>query len=61
MDNDTTIINIEKKILESWHNKLCVTELKIINAENIMSVIREIEAVILGWQKSNINKPNENE
>ena len=53
--NENTMISIDRKVLELWHNKLCTTEIKIINSVNLMSVIHEIEFFLVN---SNQNMQN---
>jgi len=48
-NNGETII-IGKKTLAAWHNKLCAVEIKLLNAANIMSVIGDIENILINCQ-----------
>jgi len=56
MENNEIMLNIDIKVLQLWHNKLCSVEIKIINAANLMAVIQDIERILI----SQNNKEKEN-
>ena len=56
MENNETMLSIDIRVLQLWHNKLCSVEVKIINAANLMAVIQDIERILI----SQNNKEKEN-
>lgn len=56
MENNETMLSIDIRVLQMWHNKLCSVEVKIINAANLMAVIQDIEQILIG--QNNKEKDN---
>ena len=57
-DKNMNTVKLDVRILEMWRQRLSITEVRVANAVNLLSVIQDIEAVLAQSQQQNQDTQN---